>query len=230
MSAFSPVFQAFAADCSAAAIHQQDALNGHLGAASHEVDLNARTLAGEGNIYGGVTSLGSFSHLSRTWLWSWDNPHFGWEHPAVEPARMIYMFGKRNGIPELTTGHLDLSGFPNPHQAASTMTIAAAYVLGGNGVWSCRINDGKGSAYVHLDDPQLPVAGFDPLATSRLLMTAVEVFPADHRRVVRGYFERFELPYEENEDAIRGREPDGGQVVVAFTDRGLIKAISTQAG
>jgi len=228
MSAFSPVFQAFAADCSAAAIQQQDVLNDHLGSAPHTIDLNARTLAGKGNVYGGLTSLGSFSHCSQTWLWSWDNPHLGWDHPAVEPLRRIVRFGERHEIPELTTGHIDLSDFPDPHQAASTMAIAASYVLGGQGVWSCRINDGKGSTYVHLDDPRLPVAGYEPLAASRLLMTAVEVFPADHRRVVRGYFERLDLPYQENEDAITGGPDGGAQVVVGFTGNGLLDRISTK--
>jgi hypothetical protein len=226
LTRFSPTFEAFAGECSAAAIQRQDVLNGHLGTVTRHADLAARTLTGDDLRLGGVTSLGSFSHLSQTWLWSWENPNFSWEHPAVAPTRMLYDFGGRQGIPELITGHIDLSGFPDPHGAATTMAIAAAHLLGGNGVWSCRINDGQGSAYVHLDDPQLPVARFDPMAAPGLLMRAAEVFPTDHRRIVRGYFEYFEVPFTDFGDRIIGGLPDLPTVAVAFSDRNLITVTS----
>src|SRR5262249_38049814 len=158
---------------------------------------------------GGVTGLGSFSHLSRTWLWMWANPDFDWEHPAVAPVRLIYLFGERQGIPELTTGHLDLSGFANPHGAATTLAIASAYILGGHGIWSCRFNEGKGSTYVHIDDPQVPVARFDPATTSDLLMRAAQVWPGEQRGVVRGLFRHFNMTTSETPDQIAGRHASG---------------------
>lgn len=225
---FSAEFEAFAGLGSAAAIHQQDAFNDFLGREERHFDLNARTLAGGGITLGGVTSLGSFSHLSQTWLWAWDNPNLGWDHPAVAPTRAVHDFGKRRGIPELTTGHLDFSAFPDPQQAATTMAIAAGTVLGGHGVWSCRINEGKGSAYVHVDDPQLPVAGFDRFATPRLLTTAAQVFPAHPRRVAQGYFERFRVPYKETDRTIVGTTSDGVVIEVSFDREGRLDRVSTE--
>jgi hypothetical protein len=225
-SDFSPIFQAFAADCTAAAIQQQDLVNEFLGTHHRNLDLIARTLTGNGLILGGVTGLGSFSHLSQTWLWMWDNPGFDWEHPAVAPVRMIYRFGDRQGIPELTTGHLDLSGFPNPHGAATTLAIASAYVLGGQGIWSCRINEGKGSTYVHIDDPQLPVAQFDPATAPDLLMRAAQVWPAEQFAVVRGLFRHFNMAISEAPDQITGRHPGGAVLTAAFDPAGNIAAIS----
>lgn len=149
-------------------------LNEVLGDGDVRFDIDERTLTTGGRTYHGITFLGSFSHLDQTWLWAWDNEHFRDDLSAIEPLRAVREYGRRHDIAELTIGRLDLSGFPNPHQAATTMVIAAAALLGGNGVHSCRINDEKGSAYFHLDDPQLPVAAYDPLSASRLLMTAVE--------------------------------------------------------
>jgi hypothetical protein len=219
-TSYSPAFKAFGAEYSAAAIQRQEALDASLGTEHRTADLHARTLRGNGSTVGGVTSLGSFSHLTQTWLWTWANPGFDWEHPAVAPLRTIHDYGERNAIPELTSGHLDLGGFPDPHQAAATMAIAAGYLLDGNGVWSCHINEGKGSAYVHLDDPGLPSPGFDPIAAARLLMTAVEVFPEDHRRVVRGYFERSGVPYEETAETITG-----GGIQADFDEHGILAKV-----
>jgi hypothetical protein len=223
---YSPAFRAFGAEYSAAAIQRQETLDASLGTEHRTADLQSRTLRGAGSTVGGVTSLGSFSHITQTWLWTWANPNFDWDHAAVAPLKRIHEYGERNEIPELTTGHLELGGFPDPHQAATTLAIAAGYLLDGNGVWSCRINDGKGSAYVHLDDPQLPSPGFDPLAASRLLPFAVEVFPEDHRRVVRGYFERCDVPYEENADTIAGGTPDAGRIHAGFDERGRLEKVT----
>jgi hypothetical protein len=220
-SGFSPEFEAFAAETSAAAIHQQNLINEALGGVVRVHKVDERTLVGDDLTLRDATLLGSFSHLSKTWLWTWENPHFGWDHPMGETLRKIHDFGERHEIPELTIGHLDLSMFPQPHQAASTMAIAAGTLLGGNGVWSSRINDGKGSQYVHLDDPQLPVATFDPEAAPGLIKLASEVFPGDPRRVVRGFFQSFNMPFEENPTAITG-ESGTYRVVVSFTDEGRL--------
>ena len=230
LSGYSPEFEAFAAYGSAAAIHRQDVLGRALGNGYTSFDLDERTLSTGGRTYRGMTFLGSYSHVSRTWKWSWDNPHFDQDSPAIVPARAIRDFGEREDIPELVSGGLDLSGFPNPHQAATTLAIAAGGVLGGNGVHSCRVNDGKGSFYFHLDDPSLPAAGFDPITAPRVLLTAAEVFPADPRRVVVGFLEGHGFRIRQSADVVDGTLPDGPQVTVAFTPEGYIKAMSVHHG
>jgi len=225
---FSPEFQAFGGWIAAAAIQQQDLFNDVVGPDSLEADLDARTLSSERGVLGGISLLGSFSELDRTWLWGWANPGFGPDAPAVAPTLAIREFGERHGIAEFTTDSPDLGGFEQPAQAAITLAIAAGSVLGGRGVWSTAINEGRGHVYLHVADEQLPRADFDAIATPRLLMTAVSVFPADHRQVVRGYLQHFGLRYDESAEAIRGTAPDGGPVVVEFDDLGRIGNISVQ--
>jgi hypothetical protein len=225
-TAFSPQFQAFAADCSAAAIQQQDLLNAFLGSESRNLDLRGRTLSGNGLTLGGVTGLGSFSHVSQSWLWLWENPGFDWDHPAVAPLRAVYRFGTRERIPELTTGHLDLSGFPNPHWAATLLAIASAYVLGGRGIWSCRFNEGRGSAYVTIDDSQVPVARFDPATAPALLTRVARVWPTEQRAVVRGLFQHYGMACTETLERIGGRHADGTTLTASFDLTGVITGIS----
>lgn len=230
LSGYSPEFEAFGADGSAAAIHRQDVLIAALGDGYTSFDLDERTLSTGGRTFHGMTFLGSYSHVSQTWKWAWDNPHFDQDSPAIVPLGTIRAHGEREGIPELTSGGLDLSGFPNPHQAATTMAIAAAALLGGNGVHSCRVNDGQGSFYFHLDDPALPAAGFEATSAPRVLMTAAEVFPADPRRVVLGFLNGHGFRIRMSADVIDGTSPEGDRVTVAFTTEGLIKAMSVGRG
>ncbi|MES9604339.1 DUF6882 domain-containing protein [Actinomadura sp. NPDC000929] len=226
LSCYSPEFEAFASAGSAAAIQRQNVLNTAVGDGDIAFDVDARTITAGGRTLHGMTFLGSFSHVSDTWLWAWANPHYGVGVPAVAPLAAVREHGARRAVPELTAGRLDLSGFPDPHQAATTMAIAAAALLGGNGVQSCRVNDGQGSFYFHVDDPALPAAEFDPLSATRLMMTAAEIFPTEQRRVVRGFLTHHGCRIRESEEIIEGVAPQGGQVTVAFTPDGAIKATS----
>lgn len=219
---FSGPFQKFGATVAAAAIQQQDLFNATLGPADRWADLDARTLTGADGVLTGVSLLGSFSHLTRTWLWGWANPSFPQDHPAIAPGLRIREFGTQYGILEFTTGEPELAGFAAPQQAAITLAIAAGVVLGGQGTWSTAINDGKGAVYLHLDDSLLPTASFDPIATPRLLMAAVSAFPADHRRVVRGYLKHFKIPYAESSDAVSGKAADGSTVTASFDQYGRL--------
>ncbi|MEC3920551.1 tetratricopeptide repeat protein [Nocardia sp. CDC160] len=225
---FSPEFEAFGGWGAAAAIHRQDLLNEFLGDDYVHYDLDARTFEVGENTYGGVTFLGSFSNLDQSWLWSWNNSHFDPAAPALAAVERIREYGAQQGIPEFICGRLDMSNFPNPKQAATIMAIAAASLLGGNGVNSVGINNGKGSTYVHLDDPRLPADEYDPIAAPRLLMTAAEVFPADHALIVRGLLTHYGPSLlQMSQEAIIGELPGGHRLAVEFTERGLIKAISS---
>ncbi|WP_067811314.1 tetratricopeptide repeat protein [Actinomadura kijaniata] len=223
--AHSPEFEALASWVAAAAFDRQEQVNDLL-TGGLAIDLDARTLTCDGRAYGGVTLLGSFSHLSRTWLWSWANEAFAAGHPAVVPLRAVREHGEEHGIAELAAGHQDLSGFPDPHQAATSIAITSGMLLGGNGVVSYGINDGRGTAYVHLDDPALPAAAFDRLRAPRLLMTAAGLFPGEARRVVRGFLSHHGFRIRESAEVIDGRSGAGDQVTVGFTGDGLIKAMT----
>jgi TPR repeat protein len=211
---YSPEFQAFASEVAAAKIHQQDVFNesvtfDHIAwdPAEATVTLGGRTLQG-------LTILGSFSNLSQTWLWTWDNPTWEQDLPAMAKLRILRQYGERQGIPELIKGHLDFSRFNYPAEGAFTMAIAAASLIGAKGVCFATVNEGKGRLVLAIDDPSLPTAEFDRYAVPRLLMQAAEVWPQEQVRLVRGFLKHYGFEVEEAPAVIVVEDADGHRVTI----------------
>lgn len=207
---FSAEFDRFACRGVAAAIAQQEAISGHI-------------VAGEQNrAHDAVTRLGTFDDLTATWLWTWDDPRYGWESPAAEPLRAVYEVGEQLDIVEFTTGAFSLADFADPAQAATTLATAAGRILGGGGIRTTDESDGAaGKVFLHLDDESVPRAGFDPLAAPALLRQAAAQFPADPRAVVLGFAEHFRLKLDLEPDRIV-LYGDGGSVTIEFGESGRI--------
>ncbi|MFI0366752.1 DUF6882 domain-containing protein [Actinomadura sp. 1N219] len=211
---YSPEFQAFASEGSAAAIQQQDVFNDAFALDYVEWNPEEATMTLDGRVLRGLTVLGSFSNLSQTWLWTWDNPSWDADLPALAKLRTIREFGERHQIPELVKGHLDFSRFNHPAEGAFTMALAAAPLIGAKGVCFVTVNDGKGRLVLATDDPGLPDAEFDRLAVSRLLTRAAEVWPHEQRRVVRGFMEHHGFEIGESSAVIVVESDDGQRVTV----------------
>jgi hypothetical protein len=221
---FSAEFDRFACRGCAAAIQQQETIRGYLdaGGAQWAVDLGAATMSGDGRTIDAVTRLGSFSELTDTWLWTWDDPQFGWESPVAAPLRAVYEVGEQLDIVEFTTGGFSLADFADPAQAAVTLAVAAGRVLGGRGIRAAGgPDDDKGTVFLHLGDESVPYARFDPLDAPRLLLRAVAQFPADPRSVVLGFAEHHRLKLDLDPDRIV-LYGDGGSVLIEFGESGRI--------
>ncbi|MFI0405911.1 tetratricopeptide repeat protein [Actinomadura sp. 3N508] len=211
---YSPEFQAFASENCAAAIQQQDAFNDGFEQNYIEWNPEEATVTLDGRVLQGLTILGSFSNLSQTWLWTWDNSSWEQDLPALAKLGIIREFGERHQIPELIKGHLDFSRFNHPAEGAFTMALAAAPLIGARGVSFVTVNDGKGRLVLAIDDPSLPEAQFDRPAVPRLLTSAAEVWPDEQRRVVRGFMERHGFEIEESPAVIVVESDDGHRITV----------------
>lgn len=211
---YSPEFQAFASEIAAASIHQQDAFNDAFNQDYIEWNPEEATVTLDGRTLRGLTVLGSFSNVSQTWLWAWDNPSWDQDLPALAELRTIRNFGKRHQIPELLKGHLDFSKFNHPTGGAFTMALSAAPLIGAKGVSFVTVNEGKGRLVLAIDDPDVPTVGFDRLAAPRLLMRAAEVWPQEQRRVVRGFMERHGFEISESPAVIVVESADGHRVTI----------------
>jgi hypothetical protein len=164
-------------------------------------------------------------------LWTWNNDNFRADHPAVAPLRAIRDYGLEHDIPELTIGRLDLSGFPQPEQAATTMALVAASILGGNGVKGCAVAGGDGMGYYHLDDPRLPADAYDPATTPEAIKAAVAVFARDQRKLVADFISRYGTAVNLGTEAIVGTFPGGHRLLVRFTPDGRrIQTITSDRG
>ncbi|MFI0485696.1 DUF6882 domain-containing protein [Actinomadura sp. 9N215] len=211
---YSPEFQAYASEIAAAGIHQQDVFNDAFTQNYIEWNPEEATVTLDGRTLRGLTVLGSFSNLSQTWLWTWDNPSWDQDLPALAGLRTIRDFGERHQIPELVKGHLDFSRFNDPTGGAFTMALSAAPLIGAKGVSFVTVNEGKGRLVLAVDDPDLPTARFDRLAAPRLLTRAAEVWPHEQRRVVRGFMERHGFEIGESSAVIVVESADGHRVSV----------------
>ncbi|MFI0446782.1 DUF6882 domain-containing protein [Actinomadura sp. 6N118] len=211
---YSPEFQAYASGIAAVRIHQQDVFNDAFTHDYIEWDPEEATVTLDGRTLRGLTVLGSFSNLSQTWLWAWDNPTWEQDLPALAGLRTLREFGELHQIPELLKGHLDFSRFNHPAEGAFTMALAAAPLIGAKGVSFVTVNEGKGRLVLATDDPSLPTAQFDRLAVPRLLTQAAEVWPHEQHRVVRGFMEHHGFEISESPAVIVVESADGRRVTV----------------
>ncbi|MFD0683771.1 tetratricopeptide repeat protein [Actinomadura fibrosa] len=214
---YSPEFQAFASEIAAAAIHQQDVFNDAYTQDYLEWNLERATVTLDGRTLRNLTVLGSFSNLTQTWLWAWDNPTFDQDSPSLAELRTIREFGARHRIPELLKGHLDFSRFNLPTEGAFTMALAAAPLIGARAVSFVTINEGKGRLVLASSDPDLPTAEYDPLTAPRLLLRAAEVWPDDQHNVVRGFLKHHGFQIDESPAILLVEYADGHQVTIRCT-------------
>jgi hypothetical protein len=171
--------------------------------------------------------LGSFDTAEGSWLWGWANPGFG-KLPVVAAAEALRAFGQDHGVPEFAEELVDLSGFEDPRYAAEMLAFGAMGVLRADGYIGVQANE-TGRLYMVPDDPQVPVAGPDPIALPRLLMQGAQFFNRSSFEVVAGYFHHFGVPWRQNGDTISADLPGGATAAVQFDEQGRISAVSMGA-
>lgn len=225
-SRFSPAFERLGAALAAVVLHQQETLAEFMPREDWNADLTARSYT-SGGVTVEVSLLGSYAVRERTWLWGWANPQFGDDHPAVAPTLAVREVGERLGIPEFVTPEVDLSWYGGPAgHGGELIAVAAGGVLGGGGYIGAGYDGG--SAYLHVDDPQVPAARWDPVPVPRLMINAVDLFPADHRLTLARLLSHHRVPYTEAPGSIEARLPGGGAAHAAFDSRGRFTGWNAQ--
>ncbi|MCD0450829.1 hypothetical protein LO762_16750 [Actinocorallia sp. API 0066] len=213
MSGFSSAFERLGAAQSALVLARQETLAAHLPRADWSADLNGRTYT-SGGVTVRVGLLGSYAARERTWLWGWANAQFGPTHPAVAPTLAVREAGERLGVPEFTVPELDLSWFEGDN-AGHLVAIAAAGVLGGSGYIGAGYEGG--SAYLHVDDPQVPPTSFDAASVPSLIDKAVALFPADPQLTLTRLLAHHRVPYRRAGTGVEARLPGGRTAVADFS-------------
>lgn len=217
-ASFSPAFSRIGAALGAVVLQQQETLAEFLPREDWNADLTARTYT-SGGVTVRVSLLGSYAEQEGTWLWGWANPQFGEAHPAVAPTLAIRELGTLLGAPELTTPEVDLSWYDGPAaHGGELIAVVAAGLLGGAGYIGAGYDGG--SAYLHVDDPQVPRAAWDPVPVPRLIGNAVTLFPGNPHLTVARLLSHHRLPYRQSTRAIETGSPGGGSAAARFDGAG----------
>lgn len=218
MSGFSPAFERLGSALAAVVLQQQETLAEYLPREDWSADLAARTYT-SGRVTVRVSLLGSYAEREQTWLWGWANPQFGQSHPAVVPTLAVRAMGERLGVAELVTPEVDLSWYDGPAaHGGEPIAIAAAGLLGGGGYIGAGYDGG--SAYLHVDDPQVPRAGWDPIPVPRLIINAVSLFPGDPHLTLARLLSHHRVPYRQSGSLTEVRMPGGGTARAMFDGEG----------
>jgi hypothetical protein len=214
LTPFSQAFARLGAALTAIVLQQQETLSELLPREDWNADLTVRTYT-SGGMTVRVSLLGSYAEQEQTWLWGWANTQFGPEHPAVVPTLPVRAAGERLGIPELTTPEVDLSGYDGPAgHGGELIAVAAAGLLGGGGYIGAGYPGG--SAYLHVDDPRVPRAEWDPIPVPRLVVNATSLFPTDHRLTLARFLSHHKVAYHRTPTTIEALLPGGGAGVANF--------------
>ncbi|HEX6472464.1 MAG TPA: hypothetical protein VF069_25450 [Streptosporangiaceae bacterium] len=230
---FSRAFGRLGAALGAVVLQQQEALAEFLPREDWSADLAARTYT-SGGVTVRVALLGSYAVQERTWLWGWANPQFGPEHPAVAPVLSVREMGERLGVPELTTPEVDLSGYDGPAaHGGELIAVVAAGLLGGGGYIGAGYDGG--SAYLHVDDPQVPRAIWDVVTVPRLIINASTLFPGDPALTLARFLSHHRVTYRQSPGGTDVRLPGGGAAHAVFDESGRftnwnVDAVAPAAG
>ncbi|GAB3210798.1 DUF6882 domain-containing protein [Marinactinospora thermotolerans] len=224
---FGPRLEALGAAHAAVALEQLPHFNDHLPDGDWQVDVEASVFT-QGGVDVHMAPLGTFG-TDGSWLWAWANPHM---HPPgsarLAASLALREIGERDDIPELVTPRLELAEFTDPRMAAERLCLTAMGVLGGRGYAGVTADTGA-RFYMLVNDPAVPVAGFDPVTLPRMLTQAIGVFPHDHRATAANYLGRhgFAGGFSTEGDVLVGERPDCA-VRVEFDAHDRISGISIQ--
>jgi hypothetical protein len=223
---FSQAFIRLGAALTAVVLQQQETLSELLPREDWNADLTARTYS-SGGVTVRVSLLGSYAEQEQTWLWGWANTQFGPQHPAVAPTLDVQAVGERLGIGELTTPEVDLSGYEGPaSHGGELVAVVAAGLLGGGGYIGAGYPGG--SAYLHVDDPRVPHAEWDPVQVARLIFNATSLFPTDHRLTLARFLSHHQVGYRETPASIEAFLPGGGTATAGFDESGRFAGWETR--
>ena len=93
-----------------------------------------------------IQIVGSFSHETETWLWSWANPSI--LEGEADQVGLLRRFGQQHGLERLHTARCEAGEVD-----AWEMTSVACFLLGGDGVY--RAPGENADLYMVVADPTL---------------------------------------------------------------------------
>jgi hypothetical protein len=199
----------------AASLDKQFALDKAVGTAAWQLDLDTGRLRfGNGQTFH-VQLLGTESHHTDTWLWSWANPSIGGGE-IVQAAEQLREYGAEHGIAELTEPELPLERAEGHYLAmvATGLRESDAYY---------RAPYEGGAAFLLLTAPELRRHSDDsPMHLHRVFTQLIASLECSHRPAFEAYLRYKGYSYTEAENEIRAQSPRGEKLTAVFDPEGRL--------
>lgn len=220
------------ADFALLTYENQETFNHRTGAGAFQLDLMTSQLELGGQVFR-IAFLGTWSEITRTWMWGWANPSRQETDPVVVPV----VKGLRDRARELGLHELEVPTFPTEdindldwHPAMGLVTVATS-LLGGQAFHAASYHGG--CAFVAVLDA--PPAQADPVKFMRFSAMAWEAAAMSptagqdgvrHRHAVDTYARWRGLRAEHAESAMRMHYPHGSLAEITFDELG--RAVNTE--
>ncbi|MGN0688111.1 MAG: DUF6882 domain-containing protein [Oscillospiraceae bacterium] len=176
-----------------------------IGDSGWNVDIKGGTIAfGEKRFRSAM--LGTESHISGTWLWSWANTEANLPEIVSAPSRRAKRLMPE--VAEFANGKFHLDELHTGHNLAMVCCAASETAMC---YYRCPYSDG--AAFVTVEG--LPDEVFAPLTAEQLLRQTMEIISAfycDHRLLAAGMLWLNETDFTE----------EGGCITAQFTDRRML--------
>ncbi len=151
----------------------------------YEADIAAGTLTIAGRPLR-VVLLGTVSKSNNTWLWSWGNPGFSADVPAIAPVRRVAETAQQWGLWELGQPEFGVAGVIDTGLGAgASIALLAAPLAGATAFYSADY--GAGLAYFGITDPAVPRPSAEAVTFPRRILDAATLLPGYARSQVLTY-------------------------------------------
>lgn len=163
------------------ALHKQIDFYEVIGSRNWNADLDIGEISFGDGLDFPIQSLGTFSHVSQTWLWAWANPQAGYSERFLQQALQLKDYGEAHQLDLLTIGRLNARPI-DMHiigSIASGMFSASAYYIA---------DYGQGAMVLTLKSERIDKAYTD--SHTRVLTVIpqmITMFEVNHQRAIAHY-------------------------------------------
>jgi hypothetical protein len=194
-----------------------------LGERNWSVDIGTGKVGFGDDLEYPIQLLGSESHISDTWLWSWANEHIDPAPETMAAGAQLRALGEQSGIEELAAPNFSLD-------AADGHTIAAvASGIYGRCCYYRGPYDGGALFFLVTNVPDSMFAPVSPERAITALTQVISIFDVDHWQMARSFLTSQGFNLREDPQAIAASR-DGGTMTLSFDELGRLTGMDGQIG
>jgi len=167
--------------------------------------------------------LGSESHVSGTWLWSWANQASNLPDNVLAAASRLRAQGEEQDIPELAEAQLPLEAV-----SGHMLSLVAAGICGADAFF-CGPYENGGVFLLLENFPQLPRPENPAVRMTSIFPLLVSNVPVDnHKAAFEAYSRYYAFVTQEDQSEVVARHEKFGELVAGFDEMGRMTSLDAK--